>query len=489
MTLLQNLNNVLPLNRKMTVAVLGPNANDSVMQWGNYNGFPSHTSTLLSALRQRLPASQVIYEPVCARTEGIQFNSLFNQCRTKDGQGFAVAYWNNDKMDGTPVAHAQLATPFQLTTQGATVFAPGVALSHFSGKYTTTFTPKKSGNISFRMQTNGRVAISINGKKVSEKYNVRTTANVYSMDVKAGETYQITLDFMTVRDNPYFNFDLVQEQPLDINALLARIAPADVIVFAGGIAPSLEGEEMPVNAPGFKGGDRTDIQLPAIQRNIIKELKQSGKPVVLVHFSGSAMALGPETKDCAAILQAWYPGQAGGDAVADVLFGDYNPAGRLPVTFYKDTTQLPDFENYLMAGRTYRYMKQEPLFAFGYGLSYTTFDFGQAKANQKQIAKNQVLKLTIPVKNSGRRDGEEVVQVYLRRPSDTEGPNKALRAFKRVSIAKGQTADVKISIPYSDFNWFDTESNTMRPLPGKYEVLYGSSSRDCDLKTMEVELN
>ena len=263
---------------------------------------------------------------------------------------------------------------------------------------------------------------------------------------------------------------------------------ADVILFAGGISPSLEGEEMPVEVLGFKGGDRTDIELPDVQRDLLKALKKAGKKVVFINYSGSAIGLVPETTTCEAILQAWYPGQAGGTAIVDALWGEYNPGGRLPVTFYKDVNQLPDFEDYSMKGRTYRYMQQQPLFPFGHGLSYTTFTYGEAKLSKNTIAKGENVVLTIPVSNVGQRDGEEVVQVYLRRPGDKEGPRYTLRAFKRVHIPAGKTESVAIPLTGENFEWFDVESNTMRPLEGTYELLYGGTSDRNKLKTIVMNV-
>ena len=196
----------------------------------------------------------------------------------------------------------------------------------------------------------------------------------------------------------------------------------------------------------------------------------------------------PETTTCEAILQAWYPGQAGGTAIVDALWGEYNPGGRLPVTFYKDVNQLPDFEDYSMKGRTYRYMQQQPLFPFGHGLSYTTFTYGEAKLSKNTIAKGENVVLTIPVSNVGQRDGEEVVQVYLRRPGDKEGPRYTLRAFKRVHIPAGKTESVAIPLTGENFEWFDVESNTMRPLEGTYELLYGGTSDRNKLKTIVMNV-
>ncbi|HLN71722.1 MAG TPA: glycoside hydrolase family 3 C-terminal domain-containing protein, partial [Prolixibacteraceae bacterium] len=213
-----------------------------------------------------------------------------------------------------------------------------------------------------------------------------------------------------------------------------------------------------------------------------------GKKVILVNCSGSAMGLAPETEVCDAILQAWYPGQAGGTAVADVLFGDYNPAGRLPVTFYKNVSQLPDFEDYTMTGRTYRYMKQSPLFAFGYGLSYTTFSYGKASLGDKSIKAGDKTSLSFTLANTGKREGDEVVQVYVRNLQDPEGPTKTLRAFRRVHLKAGEKQQVAIDLPATTFEWFDTHTNTLRILPGKYEVLYGGSSVEDQLNKVQVVL-
>ena len=252
------------------------------------------------------------------------------------------------------------------------------------------------------------------------------------------------------------------------------------MVFVGGISPRLEGEEMNVSDPGFKGGDRTTIELPQAQRDVIKALSEAGRRIVFVNCSGSAIALTPESQRVDAILQAWYPGEQGGTAVADVLFGDYNPSGKLPITFYKNDAQLPDFLDYRMTGRTYRYFKGTPLFPFGYGLSYTDFTIGQPR-----YANNQV---QVSVSNTGKRDGDEVVQVYIRRVDDIAGPIKTLRGFQRVGLKAGETKQVTINMPRENFECWDTSSNTMRVMPGKYEVMVGSSSRAQDLKTIVVNL-
>lgn len=469
MVLLQNKNNILPLGKEQTIALIGPNANDSVMQWGNYNGTPGHTVTLLEALQQRIPQEKFIYTQACDRTSDKLFISLFDQCRTDQGNGFDATYWDNNEFQGTPVATTRQTTPFLFTTDGATAFAPNVPLTQFSGLFRSTFHPKESGDVEFRIQMRGAYELSINGKQVAaEEGAIKKTTTIYTLHAQAGQAYDIELKYRHIEKSATLCFDFGSNNTISIPSLLKQVEKADIVLFAGGISPTLEGEEMAVNAPGFKGGDRTDIQLPAIQRQILKALKANGKKVVFVNFSGSAIGLVPETQSCEAILQAWYPGQAGGNAIADVLFGDYNPAGRLPVTFYKDTTQLPDFQNYSMQGRTYRYMSQKPLYPFGYGLSYTTFKYGEASIEGRV--------LSISVANTGSRDGDEVVQLYLQRPDDAEGPTKTLRGFKRIHIPAGQSRTVQFRLEDETFDWWDKASNTVRPLEGDYLLLYGSSS-------------
>ena len=261
---------------------------------------------------------------------------------------------------------------------------------------------------------------------------------------------------------------------LDEAAVLNDLEGIDVVIFAGGISPRLEGEEMPVTIPGFSGGDRTNIELPDVQRRLLKALHNAGKKVVLVSFSGGAMGLVPETESCDAILQAWYPGEEGGKAIADVLFGDVNPSGKLPVTFYKNSDQLPEVEDYNMEGHTYRYFRGEPLYPFGYGLSYSSFKYGKVKV------RNGVM--TVKVKNTSKVAGSEVVQLYVRRPDDVNGPIKTLRGFARVNIPAKKAVKVTIPIDDETFTWWDEASQKMIPLAGKYQILVGGSSADKSLK-------
>lgn len=492
MTLLQNNNKILPLKRGgLTIAVMGPNANDSVMQWGNYNGTPRRTVTILQGLQAALaPDDRLIYEQGCSWVERTVIRSIFNQCRSPQGAGFTARYWNNPSQEGEPVITAQVTTPFRFSAAGATVFAPGVNLTGFSASYRSTLTPEKSGEIVFDLNCSGIVELLVDGKEVASFTNRHGTRKVaHTMEVEAGRAYALEINYVPLKNEAQLHFDLGIKDDMDIRRSVERVKDADVVIFVGGISPLLEGEEMGVDLPGFRRGDRTDIELPAVQRELITALHRAGKKIILVNCSGSPVALVPETAMCEAILQAWYPGQEGGTAVAEVLFGDYNPAGRLPVTFYRGLSQLPDFEDYSMKGRTYRFMDQEPLFPFGYGLSYTTFRYGRPVIGKSQIAAGETLELTVPVTNSGSRDGEEVVQLYLRKLGDTEGPILSLRSFWRVTIPAGETTEVSFTLGEQELEWWNESIQAVTVTPGEYELLVGGSSREKELQSVTFTIS
>ena len=271
------------------------------------------------------------------------------------------------------------------------------------------------------------------------------------------------------------------EKTYTIDEILTKVKDAETIIFVGGISPSLEREQASLKLPGFDGGDRTSIELPQVQRDILKALHDAGKKVILVNCSGSAVALAQEHEQtCDAIIQAWYAGEQGGHALADVLFGDYNPSGKLSVTFYRNDSQLPPFEDYKMEGRTYRYFNGPPLYPFGYGLSYTSFKYGKPTYRDGKVM--------VDVKNTGGMDGTEIVQVYMRRPSDKMGPRKTLRGYARVNLKAGQQHTVTINFPRDRFENWDESTNTMRVVPDEYELLVGSSSEEKDLQIISVSI-
>ena len=261
----------------------------------------------------------------------------------------------------------------------------------------------------------------------------------------------------------------------EFGKVLAELEGIETVIFASGISSEYEGEQGDAGGyPGFDGGDRTSIELPAVQRELIAKLKEAGKKVILVNFSGSAMGLEPESRICDAMLQAWYPGQEGGTALADIIYGDCNPSGKLPLTFYKNTEQLPPFECYDMAGRTYRYFKGEALYPFGYGLSYSKFKVGRVRVRDGKVV--------VKVRNKGKMDGDEVVQLYVSLPADAEGPVRTLRGFKRVSVPAGKSVKVEIPIDDETFLWWDAEAEDMVPTPGRYVLEVGTSSSPKDLR-------
>ena len=493
MTLLQNRDHVLPLNRQQKIVVMGPNAADSTMLWGNYNGFPAHTTTILDGICAKSPAN-VTYVGACGHTTNTVEQSRFGRIFAPDGTpGLTATYWNNMKLEGTPVATATYKSPVNLSNGGATVFAPGVNLENFSARFEGVLRPEQSETVTFAVTCDDGVRLTVDDKVLidaMETSNSNRNSHDYKreMKVEAGHEYRIVLDFVQSVAYAQLRFNVLNYSTMSDDDILAATAKADAVVFVGGISPRLEGEEMKVDAPGFKGGDRTSIELPDVQRKTMELLHRHNRRVVFVNCSGSAMALVPESVNADAILQAWYGGEAAGTAVADVLFGDYNPSGKLPLTFYASTDQLPDYEDYSMQNRTYRYFKGEPLFPFGFGLSYSDFRFSNQKLEFVANGSRHDVRLTLDVTNQGQYAGDEVVQVYLRRRADVDGPLKSLKAFQRVSLQPGETRRVEILLPRNRFECWDASTQTMRVLPGIYDVYVGNSSRRADQKWLAVEL-
>jgi beta-glucosidase len=489
MTLLQNKNNILPLNKTgKKIAVIGPNADNARVLWGNYNGTPIHTITILDGIKSKVPGDKIYYDKACDIVDNKVLESFITKCSIDGKPGFKATYWNNKSMTGNAVANQQLAGPLNLATEGKSALAPGVQLEGFSAKFETEFTPSKTEDILFKYGAAGSFELLVNGASVTKFEDWRTMISKTTFKVEEGKKYKIEIHFTQLNNwQAAIEFNLGRESDLDYSGLLNKLKGIDVVVFVGGLSNALEGEEMPVSLPGFKGGDRTDIELPAVQRNCIKTLKQSGKKVIFVNCSGSAIGFVPETENCDAILQAWYGGESGGQAVADVLFGDFNPSGKLPVTFYSNAQQLPDFENYSMKGRTYRYMS-DPLFPFGFGLSYTTFSIGTAEISRNKINKDGNVELTVPVSNTGKRTGTEIIQVYVHKVNDTYGPLKTLKGFMRIELAAGKSGQAVVNLTPASFEFFDRTSGKMNVIPGDYEIWYGSSSDVRDLKMAMVTI-
>jgi len=486
--LLKN-NGVLPIVNSGKLIVMGPNANDSVMMWGNYSGYPTRTITALEGIRQKCSMLRSAKNIQCSTLQGCgltrneAFESRFGEITSPLGsKGMQATYYNNIEMKGTPAATVTLTQPIRLSNGGNTVFAPGVNLEQFSARLDGTFIPTRDETLIFDVSGDDKIRLLVNGDTLVNIWSVRQRIQgaKKELSVKAGHHYRLQIDYVQEAGYGALNFDIIRKFTPTPEELLAQIGQTETVVFVGGISPSLEGEEMRVSEPGFKGGDRTSIELPQAQRDVLQMLHKAGKKVIFVCCSGSAIALQPEIESCDAIIQWWYGGEQGGTALADVLFGDYNPSGKLPVTFYKSTDDLPDFEDYTMSNRTYRYFTGEPLFPFGHGLSYTTFQYGTP------VYKNG--KLSITVKNTGSREGLETVQVYFRNLADKQGPQKTLCAYQQVSLEPGQSKTVTIALPRQSFEGWDVKTNTMRVVPGTYELMVGSSSADKDLKKTNITL-
>ncbi len=465
--LLQNNNAILPLKHDDRVAVIGPNAADSLMLWGNYTGFATKTVSILEGIEGKTHNAKYISGAGYTRNEAMV--SRFGNLHTADGrQGMDATYYNNVSLDGEPAAKAHYTAPLNLSNGGATVFAPGVNLTHFSARYEGIYTADRTEKVLFDIAADDCFRIIIDGDTISEVWKVRQRVQKGSKEVtvEEGKDYHVTVEYMQDEAMGALKFDIGVMETLTPERLVSEVADIETVIFVGGISPALEGEEMKVSDPGFKGGDRTTIELPQSQRDLVKALYDAGKHIVFVNCSGGAMGLAPEAQRCDAIVQAWYAGEQGGQAVADVLFGDVNPSGKLPVTFYKDDSQLPDFLDYTMTNRTYRFLKDQPLFEFGHGLSYTTFIKDKVKVRRGK----DKCEVSVRVTNSGSRDGDEVVQVYLRNPADIDGPQRTLRAFQRISLKAGESQTVTLSLTGDQLLWWDSTSNSMQPLK-KYEVI------------------
>jgi beta-glucosidase len=451
------------------------------MQWGNYSGYATRTVTALEGIQQIVPQARFISG--CGLTRNEVFESRFGELKTPLGaKGMQATYYNNTDMSGAPVATIDLKDPIMLSNGGNTVFAPGVNLENISARLDATFIPTKDETVIFNIAGDDKVRLIVNGDTIVDIWKVRQRIQQgqKEMTVKAGQHYRIQIDYVQEQGFAFLGFDIQHKVAPTNEELLAQIGDTETVVFVGGISPKLEGEEMRVSEEGFKGGDRTSIELPKAQRETLQMLHKAGKRVIFVNCSGSAMALVPELESCDAIIQWWYGGELGGQALAEVLFGQYNPSGKLPVTFYRSTDDLPDFLDYTMKNRTYRYFTGEPLFPFGYGLSYTTFEVGKPTYGNNKVR--------VSVKNTGKADGLETIQVYIRNTADKQGPLKSLRAYKQVQLKAGEQKAVNIDLPRQSFEGWDVKTNTMRVVPGKYELMVGNSSADKDLKKILVNI-
>jgi len=452
--LLRNENKTLPLKKDLkTIAVIGPSADSQSVLLGNYNGQPSRYVTALSGIRQKVsPATQVLYSPGIYPT-GVVFEPISKTVLSTAGPGSSAGlrgeYFNNRELKGEP---ALVRTDSEVNFDWGSISPDrNIVDDNFSVRWSGKIVAPESGRYILGFSGNGGMRLMIDGQPFLEELTNRRTRSVTKeITLEAGRAYDVRFEYFE-NANHYAAAKIVWAPPGAARMLredaLDKARQADAVVMVMGITPSVEGEEMDVQVEGFRGGDRTDITLPKPQEDLIKSVQALGKPVVLVLLGGSALAVNWENDNVPAILDAWYPGEEGGTAIADVLFGDYNPGGRLPVTFYKSVSDLPAFTDYSMQGRTYRYFQGQPLYPFGFGLSYTTFKYDNLKVQTKDIQAGNSVKVTADVENTGNIIGDEVVQLYLTdEKASVPVPIRSLAGTKRIVLKPGEKQNVSFAI-------------------------------------------
>ena len=484
--LLKNDNNTLPLSKTIKkIVVLGPNADNPISVLGNYNGTPSEVVTALAGIKNKLGNNvDVVYEKAVNYTNDtlLNYTDISNLISFENKPGFKAEYFNNKDLKDQPIAVRQENKVDNFWQEGQKVIG-NITAANFSARYTTNFTAAADGYMTFEIEADDGYRLIIDDKEVLNAWlRNRWGARTYKLETKKDAVYKIVLEYWQGEGKANVRLSAGNFAQTDYNRLLERTKDADAIVFVGGISPQLEGEEMQVNFPGFNGGDRTSIMLPGVQTALMKKLQSTGKPVVFVMMTGSALATPWESENIPAIVNAWYGGQSAGTALADVLFGDYNPAGRLPVTFYKSDNDLAGFSNYSMANRTYRYFKGDALYPFGYGLSYTSFNYDKLVIPAKATTGKNVL-VSVNVTNSGNKDGEEVVELYVSNQNKTiRSAMKALKGFQRIALKAGETKTVSFNITPDDLSVVD-EKGLLKQLKGNVSISVGGGQPGIKNKT------
>ena len=482
MVLLHN-NGILPLAKNLKkIAVVGPNADDAALLNGNYGGTPTkeHTHTLLEGIRAAVPGTEIYYSKACELDD--DYETIPHLHEFNDGKGAFVEFFNNKELSGEPDKTGYYNT-LNFSTFGAWGFAEGISTDNVSVRVTGQYKATYTGEMKYSIASDNGYILKVNGEIIDDGassgmrrgFGFRRQVEYKSFPVEAGQTYDIQIEYRRGNGNfAMFRADICERRLIEFDSLASEVADADAIIIIGGISAQMEGE----------GGDKATIELPSVQQRLLRAMHKTGKPVVFVNCSGSAIAFGCLEGEYDALLQAWYPGQGGSEALADVIFGDYNPGGKLPVTFYASNDDLPDFLDYSMENRTYRYFRGTPQYAFGYGLSYTDFETGKAKISGKSMKADGSVKITVPVTNIGDREGTETIQIYVKALDYAEAPVKSLRGFKKVHLQPGQTAKVEIVLDGEAFEYYDPSIDELSTRPGRYQILYGTSSLEKDLKSI-----
>ena len=496
--LLKNDRNTLPLRKDLrTIAVIGPNADQWRMLLGNYNGIPKAPVTPLRGIREAVASTgtRVLYALGSDLAEGVPVLSTAPSAvlRTPDGRpGLEAEYFASRAMEGTPVFAATDTVVEADWSEAAP--RPGMNNNDFGVRWSGTFTPPVTG--AYRLGVIGTMRVQLfldDSVVVRSVYPQRDnefpdprlsqTDQTRPLQLQAGRAYRIRLEAAETYGEAQAQLVWAPPSGPLVDEAVAAAQQADAVVMFLGLTANLEGEEMRVQIPGFRGGDRTSIDLPAPQQQLLERVVSVGKPTVLVLLNGSAIAVNWAQQNVPAIVEAWYPGQAGGSAIADVLFGDYNPGGRLPVTFYRNVSDLPPFEDYAMKGRTYRYFTGTPLYAFGHGLSYTTFAYRNLRASAATLSSTGTATVAVDVTNTGQRAGDEVVQLYVSHPaSRVARPVRELRGYQRVTLRPGETRTVRFALPASSLAYWDERADrwVVEAAPVKVEI--GASSADIRLE-------
>jgi beta-glucosidase len=493
--LLENQGNVLPLRKDIgTLAVIGPDADQWRMLLGNYNGIPSDPITPLRGIREAVgPKTKVLFAPGSDLAEGFPVYDVVpaQVLFTPDGQpGLQVEYFGTGAMTGTPVATGVDSTVDANWREGAP--KPGMDPDDFAVRWTGTLRPSRSGGyrlgligtVKYRLYVDDKLLFESQYPQHEGEFPDPRPTYTQAIDLQAARDYRLRVE--GVESYGAADLQLLWAPPGDLlesDALdAARAADASILFL--GLSPRLEGEEMPVSVPGFRGGDRTAIELPAPQQRLLEHVAALRKPTVVVLLSGSALAIDSARQHVPAVVEAWYPGQAGGTAIADVLFGSYNPAGRLPVTFYRATSDLPPFDDYSMAGRTYRYFTGTALYPFGHGLSYTTFRYAHLRTSAPELRAGGEIAVSVDVTNTGARAGDEVVQLYVQHVgSAVPRPAIELRGYTRLTLMPGETRTVVLPLRADDLAYWDVGAHTWTTEADRIRIRVGGSSTDLRVDT------
>jgi beta-glucosidase len=474
--LLKNENNTLPLSKEIrTIAVIGPNADNFESLIGNYNGIPKHPVTVLKGIIDKTtPDTKIIYAEGSDLAEGIHNMTVIpsRYLLTPDGhQGAFGEYFNNRDMKGEP-AFTRIDDNIAFYWEN---LSPRNDLpdDNFGVRWTTYLIPPETGRYALGGWGSSGYEIMLDGKMIiSDRSEHSASIREISTDLQAGKKYKIEVLYKNYSGDADIKLLWARPRQNLIEQALKAAGEADAVVLVLGLSQRLEGEEMSIKIDGFFGGDRTNLELPATQEKLFEALAKTGKPIIVVMMNGGALSVNKVQEKAAAILLAGYPGQEGGNAVADVLFGDYNPAGRLPVTYYKSIDQIPAFENYDMSGKTYRYFKQEPLYPFGYGLSYTTFKYSDLSLPEKVVAGEKVT-VRVTVTNTGNRAGDEVTELYLTdEKASTPRPVRQLEGFTRITLKPGESKVVEIALEPRQFSIINNKGKRVIE-PGYFTISAG----------------